>query len=80
MATRHPALLYDDPTWMFKYRHGRAEAYSNLIPRRDRWYHIVVAIDRWNQGRLFVNGSLESEFTATARASTTSGLFQIGAD
>jgi hypothetical protein len=59
-----PALLYDDPTWKFKYRDGRGgEAYSNLIPRRDLWYHIVVAIDRWNQGRLFVNGSLESEFT-----------------
>jgi hypothetical protein len=38
-----------------------------------------VAIDRWHQGMLFVNGSLESEFTTTARPSTTSGLFQIGA-
>jgi hypothetical protein len=60
-------------------RTGR-DAYSNLTPRRDLGYHIVVAIDRWNQGRLFANGSLESEFTTTTRPSTTSGLFHIGAE
>ncbi|UCF07840.1 MAG: right-handed parallel beta-helix repeat-containing protein, partial [Thermoplasmata archaeon] len=45
----------------------------------NEWYHVMVTIDGSNNGKLFVNGVLDSKFTTTVRPDT-SGRFSIGQD
>ena len=74
-----PALMFDEPSWRFKYRDGSVSAESTMQPAENRWYYLVAAVDGKGNGTFYVNGVRQAGFS-NAKRPPTDGLFQVGAD
>jgi hypothetical protein len=79
-----PGIIRDEPTDRFKYRDGEGatghSALSKTIPQVGRRYYVVVRVAPSGRAALFVNGSIEAEFTTSALPPSRGGLFTIGAE
>jgi large repetitive protein len=75
-----PAILFDDPTWAFKYRDGTISSNTSTTGAlSNTWYYLVATVDAQGNGQLFMNGIPEAGWSGSAKP-PTDGLFQIGAD
>ena len=79
-GTQAPAILFDDPTWAFKYRDGTVSSDTSTTGAlSNTWYHLVARVDAQGKGQLSVNGILKAGWSGSVKP-PTDGLFQVGAD
>jgi hypothetical protein len=75
-----PAIMFDDPTWAFKYRDGNVSSNTSTTGAlSNTWYYLVATVDAQGNGQLFVNGILKAGWSGSVKP-PTDGLFQVGAD